>query len=685
MYLYQKLKYNKIDLEKLEDVINNIKPLFVVFDTETTGLDFMEDKPFLVTVSFANYYTIFTPEKENMEKLYKAVTNTPYFFAHNAKYDWHMTYNNDTPMPEEIHLADSTIVARLTSFADDESSISLESLGTAYVDASAKFAGNVIKKLIKEMNGVRVRDVKIKLKNILPKGVLLGVVWEAYNKRVQFVESEYDEYFDFIDANYSKPTYLDVYLEHRELMESYAIDDVVILNEYLKKAMPILEKTSGLDGVFEQECKLLRVVGELERVGVKANTAYLLESRDKVLAYVTSMYNELEQITGKKFTSGQHDVIKEIMEKKYGISMETCDKKILLKIKHADDVPEEASKVAGYIKELRSLDKALSTYIEGMLNRIRKGRIHTDIKNYGTVTGRVSSNLQQQPKEGINDREGNELFHPRKIFESDDDFFTYYFDYSQMELRVQAHYVLSLTDETSTLARAFMPHNCVNKKTGKIFEYKKDNINDEWLLENGELWEPIDVHTETTLKAFPDIDVNDPDFSHFRSLGKRCNFLKNYAGGAKRIAESLDIPFTLAVTLDKAYYDAFPEVKKYYQSYINKSLYKYGYVANLYGRRYYLQNSANYYKAFNYVVQGSCADILKEKQIKIHELFKFIGAKSRMLLPIHDELMIAIYKDELYLIPIIKSILDDIDLNVPMLCDVETTNTNWAEKYEVVI
>lgn len=685
MFLYQKLKYNFIDIFELAKVLKEEKPRYITFDTETTGLDFIEDVPFLVSVAFNDKYTLFTPTKTNMKMFFDAIDESVYVFAHNAKYDWHMLYNNDTKFPDNLTIADSLIVARLTTFADDDESISLENLGTLYVDENAKFAGAVIKKKLNEINKERIKYAKQRLKDMLPKNMYLYNVWTPYLKRVQFVETENDDYYEVLDEIYSKPNYLDVYLENKNLMESYAIDDVVILNEYLKKSLPVLEKTIGFDGVFKQECDLIKVVGEFERNGVKADIAYLLKSRQNVYDYIEKIYKELYKLTEQTFTSGQHEVIMKLMAEKYSIPMRNCDKKALLEITDSAIATDEAKQVAKYIIELRTLDKWLSTYIDGMLNRIKNGRIYTDIKNYGAVTGRVSSDLQQQPKDALLDREGNELFHPRKVFINDDDYTTYYFDYSQMELRVQAHYVLSLSDDTSKLARAFMPHNCKHALDGNVFKYGVDDIDDIWLDEENNIWKPIDVHTETTLKAFPSLTIDNPNFDHYRSLGKRCNFLKNYGGGARKIAEALDISTELAVALDKAYYEAFPEVRTHYQNYVNSVLYKYGYIDNLRGRRYYIQNSSNYYKVHNYLVQGSCADILKEKEVVIDGFFKELGVKSKILLPVHDELQISIYNGEEWLIPKIKAIMDDVPLKVPMVCDVEKTDTNWAEKYKIEV
>ena len=103
---------------------------------------------------------------------------------------------------------------------------------------------------------------------------------------------------------------------------------------------------------------------------------------------------------------------------KYNVSLMTCDKKSL------KTVPKDSAgyDMARLIITLRTVDKWLSTYIDGKLNAIVNGRIYTDINNSGAVSGRVSCDMQQQPKEPLLDQDGKELFHPRRIFIPDDDY-----------------------------------------------------------------------------------------------------------------------------------------------------------------------------------------------------------------------------------------------------------------------
>jgi len=185
------------------------------------------------------------------------------------------------------------------------------------------------------------------------------------------------------------------------------------------------------------------------------------------------------------------------------------------------------------------------------------------------------------------------------------------------------------------------------------------------------------------MKAFPGITPESPDWKHHRRLGKMCNFLKNYGGGIGALQEKLDVPPAVAEALNRGYYEAFPKILVY-QKWVEEQITLYGFVTNVYGRRYYLQSNRNAYKGYNYVIQGGCADIVKDKEINVHELLK--THKSKMVLPIHDELMVRIFRDEKYLVKEIMAIMDDckdvID-TIPMVCEPEMTSTNWADKEEI--
>ncbi len=503
---------------------------------------------------------------------------------------------------------------------------------------------------------------------------------EAYRNQVQFVPHQWDDLFKKMDSLYKQPTYLDSYIKNPNLMISYLRDDLVITREFFDKSIKVLQKTGKNVDIFDNENKLVRIVAEMERVGLRVDVEYLLKSRERVMKYKSQKYKILKDLTGIEFTVGQHRLIKDMFKEKFGIELISTYVKSLEVLSKSKQT--NIANISKAILELRSIDKWLSTYIEGKLNKVLNGRIHTSVNNSGTITGRVSSDLQQEPKEPLLDEGGNELFHPRRVVINDEGYKTYYFDYSQMELRVQAHYTVEISGGDKNLCRAFIPYDCTSIFTGEVYKLGDEGWNsEEWVDETLKPWKPTDLHSVTTLEAFPELGSTDhPEFSQYRKLGKMCNFLKNYGGGIDAIKSQIINNDEIASKLNKGYYNAFPKILDY-QKWVEDNLTQYGFVENIYGRRYYLQSNNYYYKAYNYIIQGSCADMMKEKELQVYDLLK--PYKSDMLLPIHDEIQISIADGEEYLVPQIKKIMEstsNVIKTIPMTCDVEVTNTSWAEK-----
>jgi DNA polymerase I len=703
MFLYQKFDYvvrslkTRDDLKKMVEIFDDHMPKICAFDTETTGLNHITDIPFLFIFGFdKSIYLVDMLDNpildETMKTIYNLMATCQRSFAHNAKYDYHMLRNGGYPIPKNVALADSQTVARLTNYADEVLNKDLATMGQMYVSEDAKFAGKVIKENLNRIRAERTKVAKEYLKEH-HKGQVTEI-WDAFKSRVQYLETPYDAILDVLTGIYKEPNYLDVYREKPALMRSYASDDVVIILEWMKKALPVLKEVDPKLETFNRECDLISVVADYERVGFLMDVDYLLKSRERVLAYREKLYNELHELAGVPFTVYQGDFIKKLFAQKFRIRLDKTDGKALNSVNGHED----AMKIASLIRRLRTVDKWLSTYIDGVLNKIVDGRLHTSIDNSGAVSGRVSCDLQQQPKFAMSDdndhpimwEDGEYLFNPRRAFLVDEGYKLYFYDYNQQELRVQAYETLVVSGGDEKLCRAYMPFNCHSLYTGEPFDYKIPEVlaqwnSGEWVLNEdpNKFWEPTDVHAETTFKAFDFLnnDVNHPEFKHYRKLGKVCNFLKNYQGGVGAIIDQLNVSEEIAIKLDRAYYEAFPKIKDYQRDIVN-SFTKYGYIKNLYGRRYYMQNAKFYYKGGNYLVQGSCADMVKLKQLQIAELLSTTTKYSSIVLPIHDEIVFRIADEEQWVVPIIKAIMEDVPEVpwIPMVCEVEVSSTNWADK-----
>lgn len=727
MFLYQKLGYNYRHLNlnnkdetmcallDLIDKADSVKPDYIYYDTETDGLHIKTSKPFLVSMGFKKdgIKEVITMDydKDIMNMFWDTLSHYDLNYndnflgvgAHNAKYDYHMMENGGSSIPDNIDLFDSITVARLTEYVDEHASMSLETLGSKYVSDDAKFAGKIIKDIIKKINAERRKQLREDIMDAFPNedfyiltksgkrkatGKLSKLIEEYEKTRTQFLNDD-NPYFKFIDEHYRPANYKDVYELEPELMRSYAADDIVIGLEYLDKAMPILHNVDKDLTVTKREGKLIRAVAWMENTGMKVDVDYVLNARKNMIAYRDLLYFELQMYTGADFSVGQHDFIKKLLLTKYKIKTDKADEKALKYIKD-NTTNDEVKDICTNIMELRTLDKWISTYVDGKLNSVVNGRIYTDINNSGAVSGRVSCDMQQQPKEALFDRDGNELFHPRRMFICDDDSCLAYIDQSQMELRVQAYYTIIHASEPDLLmCRAYMPYNCYNENSTKFdhnnVEHIKNYTKHQWYeCMTGKEWIPTDLHSATTKNAFPELEEGTPEFKHHRKLGKRANFLKVYQGGVDALMNALDVTRDVAEKLDKAFYKSFPKIREY-QDWVTQHLSQYGYVENLYGRRYYMDDSRYYYRACNYLIQGTCADMVKTFEIKVYEYIKKNNLKSRLVLPIHDELCLSVPLDEMFVIKEVKRIMEDVTdviKSIPMIAEPEVTYTNWAEKKE---
>ena len=566
-FLYKKFNYKTLevktpqDIEEMKNDFKNSKTTrYFAYDTETTGLNFMIDLPFLVIFGFAkNVYLWEADFKDATYAMYDIVKSTnKMLFAHNAKYDYHMMHNIGTPIPEGIELSDSITLFRLISDCDDDfQSMRLEKLGEKYVDYNAKFAGHEIQKMLERMRAERKKIVCSNYKALTGEKSFKDA-WETYANRVRFI-TKYHEAFD----DYVEPTYYDAFKQNPALVKQYAIDDVVIILEFLNNAGKIYANkyydpiTKTIDNrTWYRENKLIRGIATMERNGFKVDVDYLVKSHYKIEKFRDLLYKKLHELTNAEWKVGQHAEIKKFFEAEYGLKLDTSDKKAISNLAHHEN--EKVAKIARLILKLRTVDKWLSTYIDGILNKIvevnGEWKLYTSINNNGTISGRVSCDLQQMPKYAIyetdddnellletslNDDEEHELFHPRKFIIPSDGYKLYFADYSQMELRIQAYYTILSGAPDYNLCRAYMPLDCYTLTDNfdvVQFDYNNpDHIKHaydwEWFNnKDNKEWEPTDLHTKTTLTAFPEF-ADKTDTKEFkkkwRYLGKSTNFARH--------------------------------------------------------------------------------------------------------------------------------------------------------------
>ena len=412
-FLFDKFKYKTLEVKTREECMEmiedskkaNIK--YFAYDTETTGLDFMHDKPFLIIFGFdKNVYYWDANYKEATNAMFAIVKHfKKMLFAHNAKYDYHMLHNIGTPIPEDIELSDSITLFRLISDCDDDfQSMRLEKLGEKYVDPEAKFAGHEIKKMLERMRAERKKLVCSNYKALTGEKSFKDA-WETFSNRVRFITKYHEAFNDF-----KEPTYYDAFKQDPALVKQYAIDDVVIILEFLKNAGKIYAnkyydaKTGEIDNrTWYRENKLIRGIATMERNGFKVDVDYLIKSHYKIEKFRELLYEKLHKLTNSDWKVGQHAEIKKFFEAEFGLKLPSSDKKAISSLTHHEN--EKVAKIARLILKLRTVDKWLSTYIDGVLNKIvevnGEWRLFTSLNNNGAISGRVSCDLQQMPKYAI--------------------------------------------------------------------------------------------------------------------------------------------------------------------------------------------------------------------------------------------------------------------------------------------
>lgn len=729
------------DLKNMVESFQRDNPRVGGFDTETTGLHIKKDKPFLIQFGWIQderkgvVYT-FYPTPKSMQVFFFLAKKLKYCVAHNLKYDCHMVSNigYEQQVQSMTNLVDNMAVARLSLEAVPEreggDSLALKSLGANYVHPDANKSEKVIKEELKKINAQRIKVLTAALKQFpiegeltakgklkfWGKGVIEDFLKDPTNDVEDLPEGVRDVWNDWL-ADYPEATYADV---DREIMIEYGSDDIITMLEFFRQAIKVVEEREQLP-VLQLEMDCILPLYRMERVGLKVDMEYLEESRQRVKAYIKQLREELYSIAGERVTVGQHVRLKQLFEEKWNITLDSADSDSMKNlIEHQTGQPQRMAQI---IKALRTLEKWYSTYIKRLIeNASFDGKVYTQINANGAVSGRMSSDLQQNPKDPLLAEDNSELFHPRKAFIIDKDEFEMnaYIDYSQVELRVTADYTIKVMGGDKNLCRAYIPFQCTHYKTGEVFSYEtkeersrwletKEDGSSAWVIpETNEPWTPTDMHSETTHNALVILGYtchekykhytkqggvfgDELDKDKFKGLrgkiGKRFNFSKTYGVGVKTAMKNLNISEEIALALMKGYEVAFPGIIAYGKA-IERAHNLKGYVFNAYGMRYYMEDMRKSYKLGNHNIQGSCALALKEAIIKLDAFIIDNNLKSRLILPVHDEQIIGIVKGELQYMPnfieIMQSVFDGWCL-IPIVSEPEISTTTWANKEEVTI
>lgn len=420
---------------------------------------------------------------------------------------------------------------------------------------------------------------------------------------------------DSAKSNYNLNTLL---LEnfHTELPEKddkgmYWCQAVKALMEVQKKKLA----DTGMNKVFtEAELPLIKVLASMESEGFAVDKDQLNQFGTQLKGEIDDLLKKIYDLAGEEFNPNSPKQLGQILFEKLGLP---AGKKTKSGYSTSADILEKIKdkhEIVPAILNYRSLTKLNSTYVEGLVPLIGyDGRIRAHFMQTVAATGRISCtepNLQNIP---IRDDYGRQL---RKAFKpAGDDRILIGADYSQIELRVLAH-----LSQDQSLIDAF---------------------------NNGE-----DIHRMTASKVF-NIDY-DKVTPLDRSRAKAVNFGVIYGMSSFGLSEELHITRKEAEGYIKDYFEKHPAVKAYMDSQVAMAKEK-GYTETILGRRRYIHeiNSSNYVTrnfgerlAMNSPIQGSAADIIKLAMIKVDKELRDKKYLSKLILQIHDELIIDAYKDE---------------------------------------
>ena len=383
----------------------------------------------------------------------------------------------------------------------------------------------------------------------------------------------------------------------------------------------------------------------MEDCGIAINYSYFKNLKTTFSHTLQQLQQEIYEKAGVSFNLNSPKQVAEILfdtlkldTKRKGKSGYSTDEATLLALK-------DSHPVVPLLLEYREIFKLFSTYIEPILKLGKnENRIYTTFLQTGTNTGRLSSkspNLQNIP---VRSEMGRSI---RKGFVSRDGYKLLSLDYSQIELRLLAHF-----------------------------------SGDKVLLES--FHNNADIHAETAKLLFKD---SNKDFSLLRSIAKSINFGLIYGMGARKLSQTLNITQTEAKQYIENYFATFPSVKQFLESQ-KDSILKNGYSTTLLGRKRYFDffsatefMRANFLReGVNTIFQGSAADLIKLSMNEIYKKIESLHNDCFMLLQVHDELIFEI-KDSIIesLSKELKEIMENIyTLKVPLVCNLSIGNT-WAE------
>jgi DNA polymerase-1 len=426
-------------------------------------------------------------------------------------------------------------------------------------------------------------------------------------------------------------------------IENIIVSKSKFIYDYSDRIKDEVIKSKQEDILNKIEMPLIYVLADMEINGFKFESNKISLMKEEVINKINELESEIYELAGVEFNISSPKQLGKVLFEDLEIGKNTRNFKYKTDVKtlqkYEDDYP-----IIRKVLEYRNVKKLLNTYLETLDSYVLKdGKIHTIFNQTLTRTGRLSSmepNLQNIP---TREQYGKNI---RKAFVPSNDLI-FSADYSQIELRILAH--ISKSEE---LIKAF---------------------------QNGE-----DIHTKVAA------DIHGIDESEVtkeqRSMAKAVIFGIVYGISGFGLGENLHIPAGEARHFINKYYELYPGVKSYMDE-IVKEAYKSGEVKTLFGRirkinelkdTNYQVRASGERMALNTPIQGSSADIMKMAMIEVYKKMQELKLNSKMILQIHDEIIIDAKKEEIDILnKIVKDIMENIvSLSVPLKVEI-STGTDW--------
>ncbi|HFI0065044.1 TPA: DNA polymerase I [Streptococcus suis] len=440
-------------------------------------------------------------------------------------------------------------------------------------------------------------------------------------------------------------------LPAREEFFPHLARKVQVLIETEQAMLAKLEEHEQLALFHEMELPLADVLAKMEIAGIKVEkeTLQAMQAENEVL--IEQLTKEIYELAGQEFNINSPKQLGTILFEDMGLPLEYT-KKTKTGYSTAVDVLERLAPIAPVVSkilEYRQITKLQSTYVIGLQEAILEdGKIHTRYVQDLTQTGRLSStdpNLQNIPVRLEQGRLIRKAFVP-----SLENSILLASDYSQIELRVLAH-----ISQDQHLIEAFQ--------------------------------QGADIHTSTAMRVFG-IEKSEDVTANDRRNAKAVNFGVVYGISDFGLSNNLGITRKEAKNYIDTYFERFPGIKNYMETIVREARDK-GYVETIYKRRRELPdiNSRNFNvrnfaerTAINSPIQGSAADILKVAMINLDKALTEAGLSTRMLLQVHDEIVLEVPMAELETVKaMVKETMESaIALSVPLLAD-ENAGQTWYE------